>query len=236
VLATPTVVGQTFATPSVRSIDSVQASSSPADGQRVAPVDPAAVRRTIEEQVRRELEEQMLRSLDAQRDDAHKEGLAKGLAEGREAAEKDARRLESERRGQTQKLLAALEQAHEVATGKWQADIGTLAFEAVCRVVADQSASRDFVLGIVEAVCREAKAQSKVSARLHPRDLRLLAGDAASLSLPAGTCVHLVADETLTLGGCVVDTDAGRFDGSLDTQLRRLHVLMCGGAGGITRD
>jgi flagellar biosynthesis/type III secretory pathway protein FliH len=65
-----------------------------------------------------------------------------------------------------------------------------------------------------------------VTARLHPRDVRLLAGEDDALKLPAGTHLTLIGDETVMLGGCVVETDAGLFEGSLDTQLRKLHAVL----------
>lgn len=230
VLATHTVPGQAPVAPTVRSVDAGQPATSAPHEQRPSAADAAALQRAIEEQVREELDEQVRRKLDEQREDARKEGLAKGLAEGRAAAEKEASRIDAERRVQAERLFSALQQAHEWALAKWQADIGSVAFEAICRVLANKSGSREFVFGVVETVCREAKARGTVTARLHPRDLRLLADDDRTLVLPAGTRVDLVADETMALGGCVVETDAGQFDGSLDTQLRRLHSVLNGGA------
>lgn len=62
--------------------------------------------------------------------------------------------------------------------------------------------------------------------RLHPRDLDLLAGQAGTLSLAGGVSLTLVADDALALGGCSVETESGQFDGSLATQLQRLHELL----------
>jgi flagellar assembly protein FliH len=212
--------GASAAAPVVRSVEAAP---------RAPSVDPQALRRSIEEKVREELGEQMRLKLEEQREQARKEGHAKGLAEGRAAAQEQAAQAQAELRAKADKLLAALQQAHERALAAWKDDVGAVAFEAVCRVAGSQGASREFVQGIVDNVCREARVHAQASVRMHPRDVQLLAGEGSTLTLPSGVNLQLVADDTVALGGCILDTEAGRFDGSLDTQLRRLHAALNGG-------
>lgn len=185
-----------------------------------------ALRITLEAEFRAELK----RTLDAQHEEARQQGHAAGLAEGRAAAAKETAQHESRRQAQWDQVSAEIGKAHAAALETLQHDIGTLAFAALCRVVGEQAASKEFALGAAQAVCREARIDGSAVARVHSRDLALLAPADGSLPMPDGVSLRLVADDTVALGGCIVDTDAGQFDGSLDTQLRRLHAVLAGGA------
>lgn len=220
----------------------------------VAPAAPAtpdavALRRAIEQELRAQWvaqheaqqnaqqREAIALEREAARREGHAEGVAQGTAQGlaetraasaaaARAAELAMKQAESERHDQARALLQALQQSHADALAALRDEVGTLAFAAVCRVAGRQAASREFVLGIVETVCSGARAATGATLRLHPRDLQLLAGEAGSLNIGGGVSLTLAADDSLALGGCSVETDAGQFDGSLATQLQRLHELL----------
>ncbi len=157
---------------------------------------------------------------------AQAQGFAQGMEQGHESASTEIRRRFDELKARIEAALTSLHDAHECVLDECRQQIGAVAFEAVCRLVSQQFASKEFVRGIVERVCREAVGQSSLTVRLHPDDLQLLS-DIDTRSLREGARVDFTPDSTLTLGGCVVDSDMGRFDGSLDTQLTRLHAVMC---------
>jgi flagellar assembly protein FliH len=209
-------------------------------GEQLASADPAALRRAIEQDLRAQWQAEQREALALEREAARRDGMAEGnaqgLAEARDAGEAAARaaeralqQAEVERHAQAQAALQSLQQSHAAALAALRDEVGTLAFAAVCRIAGRQAVSRDFVLGIVETVCQGARAASGATLHLHPRDLQLLAGEAGSLGVGGGVTLALVADESLALGGCRVETEAGHFDGSLATQLQRLHDLLAAG-------
>ena len=228
------VPGQAAAVPVVSAV----APPARAGDQAGAPApDAAALRRAIERELRAQWQAEQREALalerEAARRDGHAEGTAQGLAEARVAGEAAARengrtlqQAEAERHARAQAVLQSLQQSHAAALAALREEVGTLAFAAVCRIAGRQAVSRDFVLGIVETVCQGARAAGGATLHLHPRDLLLLAGEARSLGVGGGVALALVADESLALGGCRVETDAGQFDGSLATQLQRLHELL----------
>lgn len=186
----------------------------------------AALKRQIEAELRAGLQAEVKRLVDAQREEAYRQGYAAGHAEGGAAAEKEAAQREAQRQAQWEALAASLCEAHEAAVQRLREDIGTLAFAALSRVLGEQAAAGVAVLGAVESVCREARVDRRAVARLHPRDIALLAPSGATLTLANGTLLDLVGDESIVLGGCIVESEAGQFDGTLDTQLRRLHSVL----------
>jgi flagellar assembly protein FliH len=105
--------------------------------------------------------------------------------------------------------------------------VGEVSFASICRVVGERAVTREFVEGLVEQVCVELKAESYATARLHPRDIETLRElfDGEALRV-AALRLEIVPDESLELGGCVIETAAGAFDAKLENQLRRLHELL----------
>lgn len=228
------VPGQAAAVPVVAAVAPSARTGDPASAP--AP-DAGAVRRAIELELRAQWEAEQREALAREREAARREGLAEGKAQGlaqaqeagaaaARAAERTLQQAEAERQAQAQAALQVLQQSHAAALAALRDEVGTLAFAAVCRVAGRQAVSREFVLGIVETVCQGARAAGGATLHLHPRDLRLLAGEAGSLGVGGGVTLALAADESLALGGCRVETEAGDFDGSLATQLQRLHELL----------
>jgi flagellar biosynthesis/type III secretory pathway protein FliH len=206
-------------------------------------VDETALRRAVEASLRTEHEQRVQAAIAKEREAARHAGFEQGMAEGRgaaqdearkasEALQADARRAEEARRGRIDQVLGALGEAHGTAVSAWRTDVADAAFEALVRVVGDRGVTREFVLAMVTRVCAGLGADTTAVARMHPRDIALLDAGDGPLALGAGLVLTLVADETLAEGGVVVDASAGRFDGSLATQLARLREAFDGAGGG----
>ena len=100
----------------------------------------------------------------------------------------------------------------------------------MCRLAGEQSAARGFVRGLVEQTCAGLRADSSATARMHPRDIRtlgdLLGGPLGDVYRVHSIGLELRPDESLALGGVVLEAASGRYDGGLETQLRRLHAVL----------
>ena len=195
--------------------------------------DPAALRALIEQDVREELVEQGRAALDAELKKGHAQGYAAGLAAAEAAATQQRAEALGELRAQAELSLAALGQAHLGALSRLEASVGDVAFASVCQIAGRHAISQDFVLGVVEEVVAGLRVGVMVRARLHPRDLetlRALLNDPAPADLALrmkALSLDLIADESLALGGCVIETASGEYDGGLEVQLRRLHEVLC---------
>lgn len=114
-----------------------------------------------------------------------------------------------------QSLTSALRNMEEQAIG--------LAFEAVCRVVGDAAASPAAVRSVVDRVLSELAGKPVLSVRMRPDDLATLQTGADLQAMFQGfPGISWVADETIAVGGCVVETATGTLDGRLEVQLRNL--------------
>lgn len=185
------------------------------------------LRAEVEREVRAELTEEAKKLYDAERLRAAEEGREAGLAAARTSAEASLASAREELEATATTALTALERAHRAAMARLELAVGEVAFASVCRLIGERAATREFVEGIVEQVCAALKSEPVATARLHPRDIATLRElfEGAELRV-AGLALEIVPDESLELGGSMLETASGVFDGTLDTQLRRLHELL----------
>jgi len=187
----------------------------------------AALRDEIEKQVRAEMSANLQQLHEAERARAR----AAGLEDARQVAAEEVTSVRAELRAQLDASLAALERAHADVLARIESSVGEVAFAAVCRFVGHKAASVEFVTGLVGEACAQLRAETTATARLHPRDVELLSDELEGRLLRMQSVgLTLVRDESLSLGGCVVETSAGRFDGGLESQLRRLHAVLTAGS------
>lgn len=188
---------------------------------------------------RGEIESQLRAELAAQAQEQYETAHALGLADGRADAIAEARKGASEELRQAtetltakvQGAMSALEKAHQGALLKLEASVGEVAFAALCRLVSEATVSQHFVLGLVERTCAQLRADLNATARLHPRDIEVLRELLEGQELRVHSIgLTVVPDESLGLGGCVIEAASGQYDGGLESQLRRLHSILTGAA------
>jgi flagellar assembly protein FliH len=102
-----------------------------------------------------------------------------------------------------------------------------VAFEAVCKVLGESAVTADGVRAQVRQAVASTKNKERVVVRLHPADLSALR-DAGALNalVPGEKTVTWTADNSIELGGCVVETDGGGLDARLETQLERMRTTL----------
>ncbi|WP_176217335.1 FliH/SctL family protein [Chromobacterium violaceum] len=153
---------------------------------------------------------------DAMRAKAGEEGYRAGMAK----AETEIRGQLGLAAQQAKALLASMEQGRARMLGDMEDMLALVVFEALIRVVGDIPQSRELVQAGVRRAMLEVVGREPVRVRLHPADAALL--DGAALG-DAGREIHLVADDSLERGGCLVETAHGDIDARWSTQLERLH-------------
>ncbi|MCW7540873.1 FliH/SctL family protein [Aquabacterium sp. A7-Y] len=187
--------------------------------------DPATLRREAEAAVRRELADEAARLFEEER----QRGRAEGRKEGLELGRKEAAAAEEALRQQALEEVRQVLQRIEAEQGKLlqglQDDVGEIAFAAVCRILGEHAVTPAAVAGCVTQQLDALPHRGPLTVKLHPRDVQTLQ---PWLLSPEGArhALVLCADETLALGGCVIETGHGRHDASLETQLRRLKALL----------
>jgi flagellar assembly protein FliH len=99
-----------------------------------------------------------------------------------------------------------------------------LAVEAAIRLVCNLPISSEMVEACVQEAVSKAEQNSEITVLLHPEDYALLEEHKSSLLNRAGTfpVVRFRADNKLSRGGCMVETNFGEIDARRETRIELL--------------
>jgi flagellar assembly protein FliH len=150
-------------------------------------------------------------------------GRAEGLRAGADAANRQAEAT-SRRIEQTIKELNVLkgEIVHQT-----ERQVVELAMAIAHRILQRQlTMDRSLLLAMARVALDRLGEQTAATIRLHPDDYALVT--AGSDLESAGGTLRIVADPVVSRGGCVVQTDFGQMDASLDGQFRELARVLLG--------
>lgn len=185
------------------------------------------LRAEIEKQLRSELAMHVQKLYESERERARAAGQAAAVAEAQAAMAKEVAEIREQSEVRARSAVSALQRAQQAAVSNLESSVGEIAFAAVCRLVGEKAMSRPFVLGLVAHTCARLRADTIATARLHPRDVQILGELLQDQELRLQSVgLRVVADESLELGGCVIEAASGRYDGGLESQLRRLHAVL----------
>lgn len=149
----------------------------------------------------------------------HEQGLHAGLQQGRQDADEATRT----KAGALDTLAAAIAEAVARHGAAVEAGAIDIAFAALLRLIGQSAGDLAVVTDTVRRVLEQAPERALQAIRLSPADHALVVEGGHDLS-PAN--VLLLADERVSAGGCIIDTDAGSLDGRLDTQLFELKTML----------
>jgi len=190
-----------------------------------------ALRKQVEKEVRAELEAHAQKIFDGARESGHGQGYAAGLEEAKALMDEEFAATRATLKAQVDKTVANLEDAQRKGLSKLEASVGEVAFAAICRLIGHKAASREVVLGFVEQTCAQLRGDAIATVRLHSRDVEHLRGFIDDYVLTIQSLkLQVLPDDTLEMGGCVIEAASGHSDGGLESQLRRLHGVLAGAA------
>lgn len=154
-------------------------------------------------------------------EDAMARGLAEGLAQGRTLAAAEGRESLRKETMRVHVLLDELCRQQAVRADECEDVLVAIAFAAVCKMLGQRAVDVDGVRTLIRQAGAEL-CDAEVRVRLHPDDHALLAD--CEHALPSG--FTLVADDSVALGGCMLDSTGGTLDARLETQLAELAALL----------
>jgi len=176
---------------------------------------------------------------------AHAEGLAAGQREGLASAQQliEARAVEIAARETQEKLRTALPAFQALARSleierdrwvtHWEAAAVVLSTAIAEKILRQELSQRpELSLAVIQEALQLTAGQPHLKLRLHPADLELLqdSGQQVLSRLAAVSDASLVPDESISRGGCVIETRHGVIDSRLETQLERITKELLEGA------
>ena len=124
----------------------------------------------------------------------------------------------------TELLAAARRQAHDLRRQSEQRLVG-LAVRIAERILGEQlQLAPETVVSVARQAMQQVDWCQKFVFRVHPDDLAHMERARESLLAAAGEVdIQFVADEAVSRGGCILETEVGRIDATLEAQLRAIE-------------
>jgi len=171
----------------------------------------------------------ILLSAEAVIDDARREAAA--LLEAARAEREsivEAAREEGRRQGEVaaSALLVDASRRREQLLGGVQDDVVVLAMEVARKVIRRELEARpEDMVAICADVLRQVVLARSVTLIVHPDDEAMVRSHEGILAagLDDSASLHIVVDDEVGRGGCVVESDMGRIDARLETQLAAIE-------------
>ncbi len=175
------------------------------------------------EQVRRSI----LAQIKSEAEAARELGRQRGLQEGRAAGREESQQAFAAELARVRSISGRLSDALASGIGGLEDIAVAIAFEAICKVLGEAAVTQEGVRAQVRQAAAHAKNKEHVVVRLNAADLSALReAGALNSTLPPDKAVSWVADDSIELGGCVVETDGGGLDARLETQLERMRAAL----------
>lgn len=163
--------------------------------------------------------------IDKAKRDSYEEGRKTGYTEGELHGVESLNPL---RKRFMQLLLSAGKEKERIYTDA-HGTLLNLLFQIAEKIIRREIENdRDIIVGIVQEALSFVADTSHVKVRLHPDDLKesekILTDEMRQMEFKTG--LDLEPDDTLELGDCIIETNAGEVDARLRTKLQELEQLL----------
>ena len=151
-----------------------------------------------------------------------------GFAEGQRAALTKAESLLGPARLRLEKTIQDIEFLQPHLYRQAEQEVLKLACAIGSKIVRHEvQVDKDVVATMVRLCLEKVSRAASARIRLNPEDFRHLSSlQADGQDLGFGSGVALVEDESIEIGGCMVETEIGNADGRIDSQLREVSDTM----------
>ncbi len=163
-------------------------------------------------------------------ENARTEGYEKGTSEGRQSVDEELKRINME----YQKRVNALEEEYLEKRNNMEPELVDTILEVFADVTRAISAEqKDMILGLIDRVLKDAEASNNYIIKVCSEDAKFLKENKESIIRQIGKDINIeiVEDITMKKNECLIDTDFGIYDCSLDIQLENLmqaiRILSC---------
>lgn len=153
------------------------------------------------------------------------EGLNKGYREGLSRAEQEADSL----RSQAREVLAQAEQIRRKTMESLENEIIELARDIAERLLS-KNLEPETVINVAEESLRLVSDRMSVFLYVNPSDMEPVENKKERLLrlLPAGATIHFITDSGISPGGCLIETEKGLVDATLEKRKSELMDALYG--------
>jgi flagellar biosynthesis/type III secretory pathway protein FliH len=166
---------------------------------------------------------QMEADIEEIRSEARNAGFEQGLAEGMEAAQERIEIEIQQLRHVVEQLGGLEQQAMKLA----EDSLVEMSFMAVCKLLGDAVLNGSAISGVVSQLIERTRGMRVTRIRMRSEDcgklLELLASGALGVDCKG---IDFQPDDSIGIGGCVLEGDAGTLDGRLESQLENLKATL----------
>jgi flagellar assembly protein FliH len=190
--------------------------------------DPLERLKNEQETVRRETEAMLARARAEKKaieEDAYRQGLARGEEEGRRAAEKKF----ADRMAEAARLIGSLEQERARVNRRYEEDMLALIKTMVERLVGHEVSVNPLVIvSCLRRAMEYVVEDSVVKVHLQADDFQHIRERSLEdpTLLQGARRIELIEDPALSRGGCLLQTDFGEIDATLENCRERLFAIV----------
>lgn len=155
------------------------------------------------------------------KEQAKKQGYEEGLL-----------KAEQEYQAKTQETLRSLGEIVETLPKQIEAELVQVRESAVdvvkaciAKAFGQLLLEQENVIKLVEQVIYQVDPEGDSKIHVNPKDYQMLSADEEWIKSYKERGISFVSDQKVGLGGCVIETTAGTFDGRIETQLQ--HLFQC---------
>ena len=168
---------------------------------------------------------QVLARLNEVQEKAYSEGYELGLIEGTEKAFQEAKAGLLEKMSTFEALLKRVEELKGQLLIDHESDLIKLVFQTAKRIaLRDIEGNREAVLELIQNVVGETQANERVVVRLSAEDLEFIENlqKKGGQRIESLQRIKFVGEETIKSGGCLIETEYGSVDATLDERVERV--------------
>lgn len=172
---------------------------------------------------------QVLEKLKEVQEQAYKEGHDLGLIEGTEKALQEAKSDLHERLKAMDSLLQNIESLKSRLLVDNEAELVRLVYLVAKKMaLRDLEQNREAVVEILKHVVGEMQTDERITVKLSPEDLYFLEGlqDKVKERIQNFERIQFSADEKVKSGGCLIETEYGSVDASVDERVERTWATL----------
>lgn len=144
------------------------------------------------------------------------DGFEAGYQHGLEAAEKE----NLDKLHELEQLIISLKDNANIQILNMETIAIEVAFAAICKIINDGHKYNDFIISNIKNTLSHIRDAQEVTLYLSPKDYDVIKKDISDHFTKQK--INIEQDKRIKVGGCIVETSSGVWDGRLEVQLQRL--------------